>query len=227
MMNSEDRGGELLVVFLKYPEPGRVKTRLASGIGGDAAAAVYRDLVAITLEAVGKWVQGGRKSREGAVPRRVWLYFDPAESAAAVRSWLAPVVGRWEDPPRWVAQPDGDLGKRLQWAMNQGFEQGFSAVCAIGTDCPEVTAKGLAAAFAGLEKQAGVVGPTRDGGYYLIGVKTIYPALFDNIPWSSSQTLEATRHAARTAGISLHELPTLMDIDTEADWRWWREGRGI
>ena len=64
MMNSEDRGGELLVVFLKYPEPGRVKTRLASGIGGEAAAAVYRDLVAITLEAVGKWVQGGGKSRE-------------------------------------------------------------------------------------------------------------------------------------------------------------------
>ena len=224
-MTSEGRSGELLVVFVKYPEPGRVKTRLAAGIGAQQAAGVYRELVSGALAAVGGWQQAGVGGAGRGTGRTVWIFFDPWEKEDAVRAWLAPLIRGWAVPPRWVAQPDGGLGERLQYAFHKGFAHGSYAICAIGTDCPELTTRALERAFATLAAGEGVVGPTTDGGYYLIGIKTECAALFENIPWSSSETLSATRRAAQGEGLCLTELPVLADIDTEADWRRWRGGK--
>lgn len=217
--------GNLLVVFVKYPEPGRVKTRLALGIGAEEAAAVYRELVAVTLAAVGAWLQTGGTVTADRRLRTVWMYFDPAEKRAALQTWLDPLVRHWPVAPQWVAQPDGSLGLRLQAVFQQGFSMGFDAVCAIGTDCPAVTAAGLEAAFATLACKDGVVGPTRDGGYYLIGIKSNHPSLFENIPWSSPDTLLMTHQAAERLGLFLVPLPVLEDVDTEADWQRWQGSR--
>jgi rSAM/selenodomain-associated transferase 1 len=221
-MTAKGQVGELLVVFVKYPEPGRVKTRLAAGIGANEAAAAYRELVTTTFEAIGQWLQEGELARDHRPPRTVWVYFDPAEKRTAIQTWLDPEVRCWTVPPQWVAQPEGELGGRLQSAFHQGFNAGFYAICAIGTDCPELTGDGLERAFSELSRWEGVAGPTRDGGYYLIGVKTEHSLLFENIPWSSPETFSATCKVAERLGLHLAILPMLEDVDTEADWRRWR-----
>jgi uncharacterized protein len=177
-MTVEDPREELLVVFVKYPEPGRVKTRLAAGIGERAAADAYRELVATTLESVREWLEADLKHSGPSMSRSVWIYFDPREKENEVRAWLAPLVCEWTSPPQWVAQPSGDLGERLQWVFHQGFEKCFYGICAIGTDCPELSGSGLGRAFAALRLGDGVVGPTTDGGYYLIGLKKMCKGAF-------------------------------------------------
>jgi rSAM/selenodomain-associated transferase 1 len=225
-MTARPDSGELLVVFVKLPEPGRVKTRLAATIGAGPAAAVYRELVDLTLKAVSTWLAALPPSDRMAASRQVWIYFDPPDQESAVRSWLSRWFDRWHQHGsswgRIVPQADGDLGKRLQHVFHQGFEMGFSKIAAIGTDCPALDAALLEAAFESLHRTEMVVGPAADGGYYLIGLTREEPSVFAGIPWSAPDTLAATREAARRGGVRLLELPPLADIDTEADWRRWR-----
>jgi uncharacterized protein len=94
---------------------------------------------------------------------------------------------------------------------------------AIGTDCPGLSPAGLDAAANALGETEMVLGPTADGGYYLVGLSRWAPVVFEHIPWSSDRTFEATVAAASAAGLSLHILPVLVDIDTENDWRAWIE----
>jgi len=226
-MIPKHRAAELLIVFVKYPIAGRVKTRLAAGVGEARALAIYRTLVTTTLQAAGGWLAQIDPALRAQASRTVWIYFDPPDREMAVRQWLDPAVVRWVTPPNWVPQPDGDLGEKLQYIYNKAFNASFSAVCAIGTDDPEVSAAALAHAFSALEDSEVAVGPARDGGYYLIGLKDNYKELFINIPWSSDQTLSATRTAASRLGLHLVTLPVHCDIDTEADWHQWQKTKGI
>jgi len=207
---------ELVVVFLKYPEPGRVKTRLAAGVGDFRAAEIYREMVGLTMVAVGDWLGG---EPVGGPAREAWLSVDPAHRLAESQEWLFPDLRGWRRPPRWVPQPDGDLGYRLETVFHQGLREGFSRVIAIGTDCPELSADSLVLAAQLLRTHPGVIGPSPDGGYYLIGVNSPRPELFLNIPWSSPHTLAATLAAAHQAGWSFATLPTLADVDTHQDWQ--------
>jgi len=226
-MTHEARWSELLVVFLKYPEPGRVKTRLAASIGEAAAAGVYRELVEATLRSAGAWL-ATPAGRTTTSPRRlVWMAFDPPECEGALRAWLDPVIRQWQSPPHWVAQSSGDLGNRLQTIFQQGVSCGFSAICAIGTDCPDLGVDDLNQAFDRLVAVEGVIGPATDGGYYLIGIKSIHPELFLNIPWSSNHTLSATLEAAARVGLGMDRLRPLDDVDTQDDWLRWQQGKGI
>jgi rSAM/selenodomain-associated transferase 1 len=227
-MSQEACRSELLVVFLKYPEPGRVKTRLATTLGDATAAAIYRELVLGTLESVGAWLAAPPAMQTSAEPRRsVWIAFDPPEGEVALREWLDPVTREWLTPPRWLAQGSGDLGHRLQLVSQQVFEFGFSAVCVIGTDCPGLGGDTLHQAFARLRTSEGVIGPATDGGYYLIGVKKHLKELFQNIPWSTDQAFSTTLRAAERVGVSMACLSPLDDVDTEDDWRRWKLASGI
>lgn len=215
------RGSELLVVMVKHPSPGRVKTRLATGVGEVRAVEIYRELVAATLDAVGGWVQGEKGFSGVPVERRVWVSYDPPEQEAAVRGWLGPAVAAWPSPVAWVGQGDGDLGARLQLVFQQAFNQCFSAVCVIGTDCPYLSGDDLRDAFRTVGKGTVVLGPAVDGGYYLIGLKNQQNALFNNIPWSTETTLVATCEAARRLGLKTRLLRRLSDVDTAEEWRAW------
>lgn len=186
-------------VFCKYPEPGQVKTRLAAEIGDEDAARVYRRLVQDTLHVVNQ--AAGRRT----------VFFAPADRERDVRRWLG---RRW----RLVAQPEGDLGHRLLAAFRCSAARGNHPSLAIGTDCPDLTPDILDEAFTRLNTADLVLGPTEDGGYYLIGAHRPHPTLFDTIPWSTDRVLETTLARAREASLKVALLPLLRDVDTVDDF---------
>jgi rSAM/selenodomain-associated transferase 1 len=193
-------------VFLKYPEPGKVKTRLAAEFGAEVAAGLYREWVGGVLRAI----QAARETMH------VVGYFDgaPAERFA---EW-APLVDEW------LPQPAGGLGERLAAGFAAGFERG-GPVVAIGTDCLDLRAFHLGVAVEYLRRADVVFGPASDGGYYLVGTRRHVPGFFDGVRWSSPHTLADHRERCRDLGLSVDLLPTLDDIDTAADLRAY-EARG-
>lgn len=190
---------DLLIVFLKYPRPGAVKTRLAVTIGAERAAALYREWVGQLLV---QW--------QSIRPRISLIgYYEGAEEKA-FSEW-APLVDEW-----WP-QPAGDLGMRL----TEGFCRGHSRparTVAIGTDCLEVDAGSIEIAFRELDSHQVVIGPATDGGYYLIGSAEPRPGLFENIHWSSDRTLSDQLEVCRRHQWSTALLPLRSDIDTWDDW---------
>lgn len=195
------------MVFLKWPEPGRVKTRLAAAVGEREAAEVYRMLLAAVVAGI-----------PAALP--VWFVFDPAEREADVRGWLAAdAENRFgEGRVSFVAQRPGDLGARLAGAFGDAFGAGFKKVAVVGTDCVEITSAIYDEVWQGLDSVDAVFGPATDGGYYLLGLARFDPALFEGIPWSTGETLGRSVDAALAAGFRVVFTRELADVDTVADW---------
>ena len=185
-----------LVVFVKHPAPGTVKTRLAAAVGPEAAASLYRALAERVLEAT--------TPRAGEYERLV--FFDPPEALAEMRAWLPGV--------RLVAQSAGDLGARLTDATARAFARGASRVAAVGTDVPGLARDTVLAALDALDAADVAIGPTEDGGYYLLALPQPRPELFAGIAWSTSSVAAETRARAAAAGLVVHELPVLRDVDT-------------
>jgi uncharacterized protein len=194
----------ILLVFVKYPEPGKVKTRLAAEVGAEAAASMYREWVGIVLRAV-------QPVRPGV---RVVGYFDGA-AAGDFAEW-----GEYID--LWLEQPGGPLGFRLAVAFDWGHDRGH-LVLAIGTDCLDLNAGHITSAVDLLRDHDAVFGPAEDGGYYLVGTRRRIPGLFECVRWSSPDTLGDQLARAHHLGCQYVLLPTLADIDTAADWRAYRE----
>ena len=190
---------ERLIVFVKAPRTGCVKTRLARTIGDEAACAAYRRLVEMVLESVSDF-------------RGVELRFAPDDAEAEIRSWLCP---GWEARP----QREGNLGERLQSAFADAFAAGATRVVIIGSDCPEVTGADVHEAWDQLRSADVVIGPAVDGGYWLIGLRQERPEIFSGITWSSENVLAETLQRARAAGLRIQLLRILADVDTEKDWR--------
>ncbi|HWI58256.1 MAG TPA: TIGR04282 family arsenosugar biosynthesis glycosyltransferase, partial [Bacillota bacterium] len=189
---------ERLVVFVRAPRPGQVKTRLAQALGERAACAAYRELVQTVL---------GNLS---ALPD-VELHYTPADAAGEIQSWLRP---GWSLHP----QVPGDLGRRLQAAFQTIFQQGAQRVVVVGSDCPAVTTQDVATAWAALDSADVVLGPACDGGYWLIGLRQAQPALFERVPWGTPAVFQETLERARGAKLTITRLRKLSDVDTLADW---------
>ncbi len=202
----------ILAVFLKLPEPGRVKTRLAAELGPEQAADIYRSLVEETLRHL-PWEM-----------LEVWLCFDPPDRMDEVRSWLAPHI-----PPQagvqFIPQSAGNLGDRLLAVMDVAFSRPDTAsLTFVGTDCPDMRWP-VFVITQRMPREAldAVFGAALDGGYYLLALRRPCPELFENIPWSTGQTLSASLAAAERAGRKVHLLErTLRDIDTAEDFRQWK-----
>jgi len=180
----------------RYPEPGRVKTRLAAAIGADAAAMLYRAF----LEDL--------RARLAADPRWTlhWA-FSPPQCAFA-----ADFAG---DSPAFP-QVDGDLGARMSAAIDRVLCGGARRVVLIGSDVPQISAEIVVDAFARLADGADLVlGPAEDGGYYLIGARSV-PPVFEDIRWGSDTVLTETLDAARRASLETQLVATLYDIDDVA-----------
>jgi len=197
----EKRMSEVLLLFVRYPEAGRVKTRLIPALGADGAAALYERMA-------GEVAAHVARLRRPAL-RRVALV-EPPERVAVVGQWLGEGFAA-------VAQADGDLGARLTAAFSAAFAGGARRVVAIGSDCLDLTPELLHEAFDALCRVDAVVGPALDGGYYLIGLGRAIPAAFAAVPWSSPDTLTATLDRLQAAGAAVHLLRSLRDLDTPGD----------
>jgi len=192
----------LLLVFVKYPVPGQVKTRLAADLGAEAATEVYREMVTRVLQ---------------RIPRRqaVRVVFDGRQAEADYRAWLANDLGKEAE---FRAQAEGDLGRRLENAFAEAFADGWQAVGVIGSDCLELNEEIYEDAWGKLRAADLVIGPSHDGGYYFLALKKPAPSLFADISWSTEKVFEQTLCAAVGAGLVSLELTKLHDVDTLADW---------
>lgn len=190
-----------LVVFLKAPRPGSVKTRLAETLGAEPACAAYRQLVEALL------------AKLTALPA-VELCFTPSDASTEVNPWLR---ADWSAVP----QSEGDLGQRLHAAFAAHFLADAERVVIIGSDCPDITATDIEDAWLALEGHDVVLGPALDGGYWLIGLRAASPDLFADMPWSTDQVFGETMHRARERNMRVAVLRELSDVDTAADWERW------
>lgn len=191
-----------LGIFAKVPIAGRVKTRLARDIGAAEATALYRRLGRQVLAAT------------AGPGYRTTVWFTPPSGRDAVRTWLDGLGAA-----AFYAQAGGNLGTRLVHAFGRSFADGNGAVVIIGTDSPGVNRRIVAAAFRALSAHDLVLGPSLDGGYYLIGLSAPHPALFRSIPWSTKDVLRATEARAQALGLNFRLLAPLRDVDSVADAR--------
>lgn len=192
----------VLGFFGKKPERGRVKTRLAAALGAEFARQAYEAMLFDILEFWAHEVPSGR----------LVLVYDP------------PDAGPWFDrfvPPRLALQPqvEGSLGERLRGFFEGEISDGASKVVVLGTDSPTLDPSFVLSAFLCLDSRDVVVGPSSDGGYYLLGCRGFYPELFEGIDWSTCRVLDQTASALENSGRSLAVLPPWYDVDTEDDWR--------
>ena len=198
----------VILVFAKWPAPGRVKTRLAASIGDDEAAEIYRRLVEHLVTIL------------DTVPAdEIRVLFDPADRESDFKNWLTPLFSQ-TGCVMFHAQVEGDLGHRLTTGFASVFaENEDAAAAAVGSDCIEVGPSEFSQCWESLARgDDAVFGPTPDGGYYLVGMREMQPALFENIPWSSEETLAASLRAAESAGLKTSMLDEKNDIDTLPDW---------
>ncbi len=186
----------VLLIFIKNPELGKVKTRLANSIGDVEALQVYQELLKKTIS-----VAGNTEAR-----RQLWY-----------SSFIDYEDGISTDTFEKYLQSGSDLGERMRNSFQQAFKEGVDRVVIIGSDCPSLNEKILENAFERLEENDLVIGPSEDGGYYLLGMNRLFETFFKDIKWSTESVLESTLQKAKTEGLKVYQLPILNDIDNLED----------
>lgn len=184
----------LLIIFVKAPRPGEVKTRIAESIGAQAACDAYLALVEVLI--------GNLRTLSN-----VQVRYTPDDALLEIPQWIQPT---WTTAP----QGQGGLGERLSKSFDDAFSSGADRVVIIGSDCPDITQMDIESAWAALENHDVVLGPAEDGGYWLIGLRAPQPVLFKKIAWSSDTVFEETLSRAVANDLAVHVLRKLSDIDT-------------
>ena len=184
-----------VIVFGREPIPGRVKTRLVAGIGPRRAAELYALLLEHTL----------REAQASGMAVTLALAEEPA------RGWRPPV-----DVPV-VAQHGDSLGQRMAASFDHAFSAGARVAVLVGSDAPALRGEHLRAAAAACAIVPVALGPSADGGYYLVAQRAPGCDLFSGIPWSSSATLTRTLARLRALGTEFRTVPMLHDVDTAGD----------
>jgi len=201
-----------LIVFAKLPQAGEVKTRLGKEIGMEEACQVYEDFArhAFTI--------AEQLARERVT---VYILYAPDADEAAIRKWVGHGF-------RYAAQEGESLGDRMRTAFRKAFADGASETVIIGTDVPELDADTVRTGFEKLKSCDVVIGPSTDGGYYLLGMRGRAYDLFSGIPWSTSAVLQETRSLSERLGLTTILLREMADIDTLEDYRLYlrRTGEG-
>lgn len=186
-----------LALFAKLPRAGEVKTRLVPPLTPSQAATLalaFLEDTAATLE------------RVTSTERTLYLvpHTDGEACARLLPSW------------RHAWQGEGDLGRRLESALAELHERG-SPVVIVGADHPDLSGVRVREALAALMDHDVVLGPTPDGGYYLVGTRAVFPGLLEGIEWSTPRVAEQTRARAVALGLSVMRLATAFDVDTPED----------
>jgi rSAM/selenodomain-associated transferase 1 len=193
-------GKHCIVLFVKYPSAGRVKTRLAQIIGPHNAARMYEHFVHDIIGAV----------RTVAAP--VWIFFDPPHQKKQFQNWLGNNFS-------YAAQSGVDLGQKMKNAFQHVFAAGFSEALLMGSDIPDLPVEHLERGLKALQADKVVVGPAGDGGYYLIGFTehNFLPEVFENIRWGTDTVYEQTLNTLRKRRRKAFQLPRWNDVDTAED----------
>ncbi|MFO0902307.1 MAG: TIGR04283 family arsenosugar biosynthesis glycosyltransferase [Pirellulales bacterium] len=195
------RAADRLLVFTRYPEPGRTKTRLIPALGPAGAADLHAALASKALRAV-----------DELAPRR------PVDLEVQFAGGDAAAMGeRFGAARRYAPQQGESLGERLERAIAESFRSGARRVVVIGVDCPDLDAGRLQMAFESLDDADVVLGPALDGGYYLIGLTRPQPELFQGIDWGTDQVLRQTLAQAARRSLHVQQLPPLGDVDHPED----------
>jgi hypothetical protein len=190
-----------LIIFTRYPEPGKTKTRLIPVLGAEGAANLQRQMTEHTLFQV--------RQLQRICPVSYEVRFTGG-NLELIQDWLGCELS-------YQSQGEGDLGKRMERSLLCAFESGVEQAIIIGTDCPGVNAAILASAFNKLQQCDLVLGPAIDGGYYLIGLQRTISELFTNIDWGTNRVFQQTVDIANKLNLSVIDLPALADVDRPED----------
>lgn len=204
--------GDRLIVFCRYPQPGKAKTRLIPALGAEAAAHLQRQMTEHTL------AQVSLLAAKQPLATEIWFAAGDTPNEQGVQlmqDWLG---SRWN----YVPQGAGDLGDRMAQAFAAAFATGAASVVTIGTDCPGLDAARMAQAFRALQDHDLVLGPAIDGGYYLIGLRQQVAELFVGIAWSTDRVFSQTITIAQNLGLTIATLEPLTDIDRPEDLPVWQ-----
>lgn len=189
------------IVMVKAPRAGEVKTRLAPTLKSAEAASLAACLARDTVESVRR------------IAREVVVAYAPEDGRAALEALFL------DEGLLWLAQRGEDLGARIESAASDAFARGRGPVVIVGTDSPTLPPSFVESAAASLSsKEADVaLGPTEDGGYYLVGLRQFFGGLFLNVEWSTPRAYRQTALNASRMGLRVLELPRWYDVDTHAD----------
>ena len=198
----------LVCLFVKAPIPGKVKTRLQPDFTAEESLMLHKamaeDLVSLLQDATNY---------------HLVLFFWPPDQVQELRDWLG-------DGLDYVPQRGDDLGSRMHHAFEWAFQRGFRKTIVIGSDIPTLESVILERAFTLLNDSDVVLGPSMDGGYYLIGLRATRKSLFQNIPWGTGIVFKETESVIEAENLRLSRLPVKRDIDTGDDVRYlWRQYR--
>lgn len=186
----------LLIIFYRNPKTGKVKTRLAATLGDQKALEIFRKLSLHT-----------KIITENLQVEKIVFYSDSID-----------LMDIWSNATYLKALQRGeDLGEKMKYAFEAAFETGYTSVCIIGTDCYELTSGIIERGFEALKSADAVIGPARDGGYYLLGMNRLHPEVFQNKSWSTETVFRETLADFESLGLKYVILPVLRDVDTEDD----------
>lgn len=188
---------QAVIIFVRNPQLGKVKTRLAATLGEEKALAIYKELLLHTKEITNQ-----------ITADKYVFYFDKIEGNDL-----------WNDEVFFKRlQSNDELGRKMENAFSELFDTGYDEVLIIGSDCLQLTTLIIEEAFILLNDNDVVIGPAKDGGYYLLGMKKLIGLVFKNKQWSTDTVFHKTINDLKADNFSFACLPVLTDVDTEEDW---------
>ncbi|MBA2252179.1 MAG: TIGR04282 family arsenosugar biosynthesis glycosyltransferase [Nitrospirales bacterium] len=208
-MNSRPRADDALVLFAKAPVPGQVKTRLCPPLTDDEAASLHGSFV---LDALERSAQAAIRGVAKHAPR-----FDRFVACSPSSEHVFFKILEERNGVRLIDQMGDDLGGRMEHALAEMFRIGYQRSVIVGTDLPALPASVYDDAFGLLAQHDLVLGPSLDGGYYLIGLSRTAPEIFRQIPWSTPDVLTLTQTKAHALGLKVALLEPQRDVDTVDD----------
>jgi len=193
---------QIVLLFIKAPILGQVKSRLAADVGEQIALDLYKNFIfdiISTLEVSGHYFR---------------ICFHPPEEEKAVSAWLGSQY-------LFMPQLGNDLGEKMRGAFNRIFSEGFASGVLIGSDIPDIPYLMIHDAFEALKNSDVVIGPAADGGYYLVGFNknSFLPRVFEGITWSRNTVYQETMRILQAASLQVRCLPLWRDVDVLSDLR--------
>lgn len=209
LFTSGNNSSNALIVFVRYPESGKVKTRLAAETGNEFACNTYRIFCIHLFNKINEL-----KNFD------TYLYYADADDELKVAEWT-------DNKFFYAAQRGNDLGERMANSfIDVLVAHKYEKAIIIGTDIPDITTELIYNSEQLLDENDLVIGPSKDGGYYLLGIKKYYPELFRGILWSSDNVFESTMKISENLNLKKSILPFLLDIDMYDDIKHWLNSNG-
>ncbi len=201
---------QAILLFMKAPRPGNVKTRIAKSIGNKKAARLYRNFVMDIISMV------------ETCKKQVIIFYHPEDGKNEIENLLG-------KNHIYFSQTGDNLGKRMQKAFEKAFDMGVKKGVLMGTDIPDLPSEIIESAFNYLDSKKSVIGPAFDGGYYLIGFRQNFfsASVFENIPWSTPKVFEKTLSKMKTLQIEPYILPGWRDMDSMDDLLYLIKNKGV